>query len=125
MLRPVVTWQEQNMAVVVDKEALPGGVTSRQFEGYLHGDANVSFFLSATLPGRGPGLHTHPYEEVFVVQSGTMTFTVGAETIEVTAEKVVIVPPGTPHKFINSGDVVAQHVDIHVSPRMITTWLED
>ena len=26
-------------------------------------------------PGGGPNLHTHPYEEVFVVQEGHATFT--------------------------------------------------
>ncbi len=113
------------MAYVVSKEDLPGGITSRQFEGYLYGSANVSFFLSSTPPGRGPGLHTHPYEEVFIVQAGTLTFTVGAETVEVSAERVVVVPPGTPHKFLNTGEAVAHHVDVHVSAQMQTTWLEE
>jgi quercetin dioxygenase-like cupin family protein len=112
------------MTYIVEKETLPGNATSRQFEGYLHNGANVSFFLSSTPPGRGPGLHIHPYEEVFVVQAGTLTFTVGEETIEVSAERVVVVPPGTPHKFTNTGADVAHHVDIHVSGQMQTTWLE-
>src|SRR3712207_6889332 len=50
----------------------------------LHGDANVSFFLSETPPERGPGLHTHPYEEVFVVQEGELTFTIGDAAIKAT-----------------------------------------
>jgi mannose-6-phosphate isomerase-like protein (cupin superfamily) len=85
----------------------------------------VSFFLSETPPGRGPKLHQHPYEEVFVVQSGTMTFTVGDETVEVSGEAVLVVPPNTPHKFVNSGSEIARHVDIHVTEKMDTTWLED
>jgi len=113
------------MTYIVEKETLPGNATSRQFEGYLHNGANVSFFLSSTPPGRGPGLHIHPYEEVFVVQAGTLTFTVGEETIEVSAERVVVVPPGTPHKFTNTGADIAHHVDIHVSGQMQTTWLEE
>lgn len=112
------------MAYIIDTETLPGNATSRQFEGYLHHAANVSFFLSSTPPGRGPGLHTHPYEEVFVVQAGTLTFTVGDEVVEVSAERIVVVPPGTPHGFINTGDEVAHHVDIHASGQMQTTWLE-
>lgn len=113
------------MAYIVDKDSLPGSVTSRTFEGYLNGDVHVSFFLSSTPPGRGPGLHTHPYEEVFIVQAGKLTFTVGEETVEVNAERVVVVPPNTPHKFTNTGDEIAHHIDIHVSGQMQTKWLEE
>ena len=107
------------MATVINKQDLP----SSTFEGYLH-HANVSFFLSATSPGRGPSLHKHPYEEVFIVLEGNLIFTVGDETIEATGDQIVIAPPNTPHKFVNSGSDVARHIDIHVSPHMITEWLE-
>jgi hypothetical protein len=40
--------------------------------------------------GSGPKLHRHPYEEVFVVQEGTATFTAGEETLEVKGGQVVI-----------------------------------
>ncbi len=113
------------MATIVSRGDLPGSGTSRQFEGYLHGDAHISFFLSETPPERGPSLHKHPYEEVFVVQEGVLTFTVGDATIQAVAGQIVVVPPETPHKFFNAGSEIARHVDIHVSPRMMTTWLED
>jgi mannose-6-phosphate isomerase-like protein (cupin superfamily) len=112
------------MASLVNNNDLPGNDTSRQFEGYLHGAANVCFFISDTPPGRGPSLHKHPYEEVFVVQSGKLTFTVGDEIIETSGEQIVIVPAGVPHKFVNSGTESARHIDIHVNPRMVTEWLE-
>ncbi|WP_228845331.1 cupin domain-containing protein [Phototrophicus methaneseepsis] len=112
------------MATVIKKVDLPGGETSRQFEGYLHGDANISFFINDTPPGKGPSLHQHPYEEVFIVQDGCLTFTVGHTTFDAVAGQIVVVPPETPHKFINAGPEPARHVDVHVSPRMITTWLE-
>jgi mannose-6-phosphate isomerase-like protein (cupin superfamily) len=111
------------MAQIVNTVDLPGE-TSRQFEGYLHEDAHVSFFVSATPPGRGPKLHKHPYEEVFVVQAGTLTFVVGDATVEVSVGRIVVVPPEVPHKFTNTGSEVAHHVDIHASGRMETTWLE-
>jgi mannose-6-phosphate isomerase-like protein (cupin superfamily) len=101
-----------------------GGSTSRQFEGYHYGDVPVSFFVSATPPGRGPSLHTHPYAEVFVVQAGQLTFVVGDATVEATAGQIIIVPADTPHKFTNTGSAVAQHIDIHTSSQMKTTWLE-
>jgi mannose-6-phosphate isomerase-like protein (cupin superfamily) len=109
---------------VVNNHELPGNSTSYQFEGGLHGDANVSFFLSVTPPGRGPELHQHPYEEIFIVQAGQLLFSVGDEQVTAGAGQIVIVPPQTPHKFINCGNQVAQHVDIHASKRMSTTWLE-
>jgi quercetin dioxygenase-like cupin family protein len=112
------------VAQLIDTNDLPSGKTSRTFEGYLHDAVNVSFFLSDSPPGSGPKLHTHPYEEVFIVQTGQLTFTVGERTIEARGGQIVTVPAGTPHKFVNSGTSNAMHVDIHVTPRMETTWLE-
>jgi len=113
------------MTTIVNKVDLPGGETSRRFEGYLQGDTNISFFVNNTPPGKGPSLHRHPYEEVFIVQKGHLTFTVGESTIDAIGGQIVIVPAEMPHKFVNTGSEFACHVDIHVSPRMITTWLED
>lgn len=96
-----------------------------EFEGYQHADANISFIWVDMQPGEGPRLHKHPYEEVFIVQEGVATFTVDAATVDVTAGHIVIVPPNTPHKFVNSGDGPLRQVDIHHSPRFITEWLED
>jgi mannose-6-phosphate isomerase-like protein (cupin superfamily) len=112
------------MQQVVNTNDLPGQ-TARQFEGYHYGDVPVSFFLSATPPGRGPSLHTHPYAEVFVVQEGRLTFIVADETIEATAGQIVIVPAGVPHKFTNTSSEVVYHTDIHTSGQMETTWLEE
>ena len=58
------------MAHVINKDELPHSRTAHTFEGYRHGDANVSFFLTDAPPGSGPRLHTHPYAEVFIVQEG-------------------------------------------------------
>jgi mannose-6-phosphate isomerase-like protein (cupin superfamily) len=111
------------MATIVNTSDLPGS-SSRQFEGYHYGDVRVSFFVSATPSGRGPKLHAHPYAEVFVVQGGSLTFVVGDETIEAAAGQIVIVPAGVAHKFTNTGSASAQHLDIHISTKMETIWLE-
>ena len=113
------------MAHVLDQRDLPHSETAHRFEGYLHGDANVSFFLIDSSRGGGPGLHTHPYEEVFVIQDGEVTFTVGDATIEAKAGRILVVPAGVSHKYVNSGAGRARHIDIHASGRMITEWLED
>ena len=112
------------MAHIIETNTLPGNETSRQFEGHLYGGAPISFFASATPVGRGPRLHQHPYEEIFVVEDGTLTFTVGTETIEATSGQTIVVPPETPHKFVNTGTTIAHHLDIHAAAQMRTTWLE-
>lgn len=99
--------------------------TTYRFEGGKYGDIGISFFLVHTEPGRGPSLHLHPYEEVFIVQEGEVTFVVGTETLTVSGGNVVIVPPETPHKFTNTGTVPLRQLSIHPTKEMITTWLEE
>jgi len=113
------------MTHIVDRDELPNNGSVYKFEGHLYGDANVSFFLSGTAPGKGPDLHKHPYEEVFVVQEGELTFTVGDETIDARGGQIVVVPAGVPHKFVNSGAGRAEHIDIHSSSHMATNWLKE
>ncbi|QYJ15567.1 hypothetical protein Rxycam_01391 [Rubrobacter xylanophilus DSM 9941] len=106
--------------MIIDRDELPADT----FEGYLHGDVSVSFFLSDTPPGKGPRLHTHPYDEVFVIQEGELTFTVGSDTIVAKGGQIVLASAGTPHRFVNTGPTSARHIDIHTSGRMSTEWLE-
>ena len=117
-------YARENAGSVIRFTDLPGA-TARQFEGYLFGEAPMSFFVASTPPGRGLALHTHPYVEVFVVQTGALTFVLGDQTLEVTGGHVVIVPKETPHKYTDTGPEIAQHVDIHASAQMQTTWLEE
>jgi quercetin dioxygenase-like cupin family protein len=117
--------REEIMTRVIDKDELPHSGSAHRFEGCRYGDVNVSFLLSETPPGRGPQLHRHPYDEVFVVQEGDLTFTVGDATIEAAGGQIVVAPAGTPHKFVNSGTGRALHIDIHTDRRMTTEWLEE
>ena len=102
----------------------PGyGEDANEVQGYNH-SAAVSVIVVDAPPGGGPKLHRHPYEEVFVIQEGTATFTAGDETIEASGGQIVIVPGGVPHKFVNTGEGRLRQVDIHASDRFITEWLE-
>ena len=107
------------MTHIIAKEELPYGKIAHKFEGYRHGDVGVSFFLVDSPFGGGPVLHTHPYEEVFVMLEGEATFTVGDATIEVGAGQIVVAPAGVPHKFVNSGSGPLRQVDIHPSGRIL------
>ena len=97
---------------------------SREYTGEELG-AGVCVIVVDAPPGGGPKLHRHPYEEVFVVQEGEATFRVGDETRVVRAPEVLTVPPDTAHGFTNTGTGPLRQIDIHVSPRFITEWLED
>ena len=81
---------------VIAGDELPYGKIARKFEGYRYGDVDVSFFLVDSPPGTGPVLHTHPYEEIFVMLEGIATYTVGEDTIEASAGQIVVAPTGCP-----------------------------
>jgi quercetin dioxygenase-like cupin family protein len=86
--------------------------------------ARVSVIAVDAAPGRGPSLHRHPYEAVFVVLEGEATFTLGEEQRVARAGEVVVAPVGVPHAFTNTGSTPLRQVDVHVSPRFETEWLE-
>ena len=93
-----------------------------EFEGEAHG-ASVSFILVDMPPGEGVRLHTHPYAEIFIVQEGHASFTLGSETIDEVAPRTLIGPANVAHGFTNVGEVRLKQVDIHLSPKFITEWL--
>ena len=112
------------MATPLSIQELAGGKPVASFEGKDHG-ATVSFFVGSFAPGRGPKLHTHPYDETFILEDGRATFTVDGETIEAEAGQIVVVPAGVAHKFVSSGDGDLRSVNIHAAPAMATEWLEE
>ena len=107
--------REGTMIYIVNKDDLPSSKIAHRFEGHRYGDVDVSFFLVDSPPGGGAVLHTHPYREIFITLEGNATFTVGDDTIEVSAGQIVVAPAGVPHKFVNSGDGPLRQVDIHPS----------
>ncbi|HEY7196832.1 MAG TPA: cupin domain-containing protein [Gaiellaceae bacterium] len=95
---------------------------SRQFEGEPY-NAAVSFFLNDNGPGEGPGLHTHPYPETWIVRDGRARFAAGEEEIEASPGDIVVVEAGTPHGFKALGPGRLEMVCIHAAGRMVTEWL--
>jgi quercetin dioxygenase-like cupin family protein len=84
---------------MIEVSALPGNLIGR-FEGRDHG-SSVSFFVGTFDAGTGPGLHTHPYDETFIVEAGSATFTIGDEAVELKAGQIEVVPAGTAHGFVS------------------------
>ena len=55
--------------------------------------------------------HVHPFQtERFEIVAGTLGFKLGGKTIEAKAGDVLVVEPGTAHKFWNAGDDEARFV---------------
>jgi quercetin dioxygenase-like cupin family protein len=88
-------------------------------------DVPFSVILIHDVPGSGPAPHTHPYPEVFIVESGTATFLLGAEEVVVSEGHVVIGPSNVAHGFTNSGEGELRIVSIHANERFITDWLAE
>jgi quercetin dioxygenase-like cupin family protein len=108
---------------VISQDQLPFSRIARELVGDDHGGLPVSLLLIDAPPGTGPGLHTHAYHELFIVQAGTATFTADGEERVVHAGEIVIVPPGTVHRFENTGDGPLRQISIQMSPRFVTEWL--
>jgi quercetin dioxygenase-like cupin family protein len=94
-------------------------ITFRQTAGDTDGEL-LAIDLELAAHGRVPALHVHPgQEERFEVRSGRMRFRKGLRNVVAEAGDVVIVPPGTAHKFANIGDqTVVVHVEVRPALRM-------
>ena len=105
---------------MIDVADLPGNLIGR-FEGRDYG-SSVSFFIGTFRAGTGPTLHRHPYDETFIVEAGSATFTIEDDTVELRAGQIAVVPAGTPHKFV-SGEGF-RLISINPSDHMIQEDLE-
>jgi mannose-6-phosphate isomerase-like protein (cupin superfamily) len=93
-----------------------------EFQGTEHGSDVSIIFTHLDNPGTGPSLHSHPYTETFIVQKGTVIFSDGSNSFEASAGEIVVIPPGTPHRFTGKSNPV-EMIDIHASETFITRWL--
>lgn len=82
---------------------VPGEFTHR-LNGDQYGFESLSFIISETHPGGGPGLHVHDTEEAHVLLEGTAEYRIGDKTFTVQAPYVARVPAGVQHTFINAGN---------------------
>jgi mannose-6-phosphate isomerase-like protein (cupin superfamily) len=110
---------------ILHRDTLPYDGNTYEFQGVQHQDTNVSFIWVDMPPGGTIRLHKHPYEEIFIIQEGQATFTVGSATLEARAGQIIIVPAEVPHKFMNFSDKQLKQIDIHVSKKFVTDWLEE
>ena len=103
----------------IRQQDLPFQGSSHHFVGAEHGDVAISAFLLSALPGRGPGPHRHPYDEIQFIQSGRGLWVVNGQEFEAGAGDVLVIKAGEIHSFRNTGDEPLVQVDVHLSPRFI------
>ncbi len=101
------------------QEDLPFKGMSHQFVGADNGDVNVSVFLLNAPPGRGPGAHRHPYDEIQLVREGRGLWNVDGKEFESGAGDILVVKAGEVHSFKCIGDENLVQLDVHLSPRFI------
>ena len=68
---------------------------ARELVGSEYGVGVCLLFVDAA-PGRGPSLHKHPYEEIFIVTEGEATFFGASGQRVVRGGEIVIVPAEEP-----------------------------
>lgn len=104
------------MARVLNLSDLVAGPRARLFEGLHHGDGvDLSFFVTETPAGRGPPLHVHPHPEIFLVEEGEASFTIGEDRVAARPGTILVVPAETPHRFENTGLGPLRIVSMHAS----------
>lgn len=108
----------------VSTNDLPPDVISRDFVGEKFGGVGACVIFVDAPPGQGPKMHRHPYVELLIVLEGAATFRDGKSERVVRAGEMAVVDANQPHGFVNSGAGTLRQIDVHLSPRFITEWLE-
>jgi quercetin dioxygenase-like cupin family protein len=73
-------------------------------------------------PGCKLGRHTDSAEEVLLILQGKAEVTVGTETGQVSAGKLVVVPEMVPHSIHNVGDTTAKIVGFFPSGHIVSAF---
>ena len=81
-------WKPEGIA----PKTLAPGVTSRIVSG-----EKLMFSLVTLEPGAVVPTHSHPHEQMGMMVSGTMEFTVAGETRTLSGNEMYLVPGGVPH----------------------------
>jgi len=98
---------------------LPFRGSSHHFVGADNGEVGVSVFLFNGLPGKGPGPHRHPYDEIQFIREGRGIWNVNGVEFEAGAGDILVVKAGEVHSFKAIGDGPLVQLDVHMSPRFI------
>jgi quercetin dioxygenase-like cupin family protein len=106
---------------IIDVAALPRTAYAHELVGADH-DVLVSLILIDCPPGEGPALHTHPYAELFVIESGEGSFHLDGADATAGSGQIVIAPANAVHGFTNTGSAQLRLTAIHTAPDFDTRW---
>jgi len=113
--------QTGNYLRVRARDALPEADGGRVFAGAEHG-ATVSVVLIDAAPGDAQEAHTHPVEEVVVVQQGSATFFLGSQQARIVrAGEVVRIPARVPHRWVVTGERRLRAVAVHGAAEIVAS----
>jgi len=93
-------------------------------KGSRFGLDHLTVVLGISRPGQHIRLHRHDYEEIFIVQSGVGTYTVGDGTYQAGPGEIVLIPSGVPHGFSYLTQEPLHHTAVHSSGTFVVGWLE-
>ena len=108
----------------VRQDDLPFRGSSHHFVGADQGNVGISVFLLNAAPGRGPGPHRHPYDEVQFIREGRARYLVDGQEFEAEAGDILVIKAGEVHSFRCIGDEQLVQVDVHLSPHFIQEDLQ-
>lgn len=108
----------------VRQDDLPFRGSSHHFVGTDQGNVGISVFLLNAAPGRGPGPHRHPYDEVQFIREGRARYLVDGQEFEAGAGDILVIKAGEVHSFRCIGDEQLVQVDVHLSPHFIQEDLQ-
>lgn len=75
-------------------------------------------------PGQSVRLHTHDVVEQVVVLEGRGTAELNGERFSVEPYDATLIPPGSPHRFINDGEERMTILFIYGGTTVHRTWVE-
>jgi len=81
-----------------------GGIEHRTIAGLAHGLETLDVWQQRMQPGAATPAHHHQCEEVIVVLAGRGAVEIDGTLREVAAGESIVIPPGVPHRLLNTGD---------------------
>jgi mannose-6-phosphate isomerase-like protein (cupin superfamily) len=72
----------------------------------VHGNSKQSLAEATVPPGASTALHRHvESEEIYHVTHGSAVMSLGDERFRIWVGDTICIPPGTPHRLENTGDI--------------------
>lgn len=100
------------------------GIEHLTLAGSEHGLSRLSVWRQSMAPGCATPPHQHDCEEVVLVIEGSGHVEIGGETVAFGPDTTLVLPPGVPHKIVNTGSVPLRTVAAF-SATPVGTFLPD